>query len=175
MADLGSFGAALKALDPAAEKDTFTYFGEKFEIVSALPPMLMFQLAAAMTGKVDETEGMAALWEAFRISLDEPDLEPWDGPGEDQRPAPKQQFNRLYRIAVDKRDSTEGLMTVVMAIYQNDAGRPTVQPSDSSGGLSSISPSSSPSSTATDSAPALGLVDRSQSDDFIPVSRILAG
>ena len=157
MADLGSFGAALKALDPNAEKDTFTYFGEKFEIVSALPPMLMFQLAASMTGKVDETEGMAALWEAMRIAL-----------GDDE-------FNRLYKIAVDKRDSTEGLMEVVMAIYQNDSGRPTVQPSDSSDGLLSISPSTSPSSTVTDSVPALGLVDRSLTDDFIPVSRILAG
>lgn len=157
MADLGSFGAALKELDPNREKDSFTYFGEKFEIVSALPPMLIFQLAAAMTGKVDETEGMAALWEAFRIAL-----------GDDE-------FNRLYRIAVDKRDSTEGLMTVVMAIYQNDAGRPTVQPSDSSAGLSSTSPSSSPSSTVTGSVPALGLVDRSGTNDFVPVSRILAG
>ena len=157
MADLGSFGAALKALDPNAEKDTFTYFDEKFEIVSALPPMLMFQLAASMTGKVDETEGMAALWEAMRIAL-----------GDDE-------FNRLYKIAVDKRDSTEGLMEVVMAIYQNDSGRPTVQPSDSSDGLLSISPSTSPSSTVTDSVPALGLVDRSLTDDFIPVSRILAG
>ena len=157
MADLGAFGAAIKALDPAAEKDTFTYFGEKFEIVSDLPPMLMFQLAASMTGKVDETEGMGALWEAMRIAL-----------GDDE-------FNRLYKIAVDKRDSTEGLMTLVMAIYQNDAGRPTVQPSDSSDGLSTISPSSSPSSTVTDSVPALGLVDRDRVDDFIPVSRILAG
>jgi hypothetical protein len=150
MADLGAFGAAIKELDPNAEKDSFTYFGEKFEIVSALPPMLMFQLAASMTGKVDETEGMAALWEAMRIAL-----------GDDE-------FNRLYKIAVDKRDSTEGLMTVVMAIYQNDAGRPTVQPSDSSDGLSSVSPSSSLLSTVTDS-------DRSRMDDLVPVSRILAG
>jgi len=150
MADLGAFGAAIKELDPNAEKDSFTYFGEKFEIVSALPPMLMFQLAASMTGKVDETEGMAALWEAMRIAL-----------GDDE-------FNRLYKIAVDKRDSTEDLMTVVMAIYQNDAGRPTVQPSDSSDGLSSVSPSSSPLSTVTDS-------DRSRMDDLVPVSRILAG
>jgi hypothetical protein len=156
MADLGAFGAAIKELDPAAEKDTFSYFGEKFAIVSALPPMLMFQLAASMTGKVDETEGMGALWEAFRIAL-----------GDDE-------FNRFYKIAVDKKDSNEGLMTVAMAIYQNDAGRPTVQPSDSSAGLSSISPSSSPSSTVTDSVP-LGLVGSSEPNDFVPVSRILAG
>ena len=156
MADLGAFGAAIKELDPDAEKDTFTYFGEKFEIVAALPPILMFQLAASMTGKVDETEGMGALWEAFRLAL-----------GDDA-------FNRFYRIAVERRDSNEGLMTVAMAIYQNDAGRPTVQPSDSSDGQSSASPSSSPSSTATDLAP-LGLVGSSEPNDFIPVSRILAG
>lgn len=153
MGDLGSFGAALKELDPNAEKDTFTYFGEKFEIVSVLPPVLMFQLAAAMTGKVDETEGMGALWQAMRISL-----------GDDE-------FNRFYRLAVDRKDSNEGLMTVVMAIYQNDAGRPTVQPSDSSAGLSSVSPSSSPSSTVTDSP----FGPRDAVDDLVPVSRILAG
>jgi hypothetical protein len=157
MVDLGAFGAAIKELDPNQEKDTFTYFGEKFEIVSALPPILMFQLAASMTGKVDETEGMGALWEAFRLAL-----------GDDE-------FNRFYRVAVEKRDSNEGLMTVAMAIYQNDAGRPTVQPSDSSDGLSSVSPSSSASFTVTDSVPALGLVDRSRMDDLVPVSRILAG
>lgn len=153
MGDLGSFGAALKELDPNAEKDTFTYFGEKFEIVSVLPPVLMFQLAAAMTGKVDETEGMGALWQAYRIALGD------DG------------FNRFYKLAVDRKDSNEGLMTVAMAIYQNDAGRPTVQPSDSSAGLSSVSPSSSPSSTVTDSP----FGPRDAVDDLVPVSRILAG
>lgn len=129
MAKLGEFGAALKELDPDAEKDTFTYFGEEFEIAGVLPPMLMFQLAAAMTGKVDETEGMAALWEAFRVALG------------------NEEFNHLYRIAVEKRDSTESLMSVVMAIYQADAGRPTVEPSGSSHGQSTTSPSSSTSST----------------------------
>ena len=157
MADLGSFGAALKELDPDAEKDTFAYFGEKFEIVAVLPPLLMFQLAASMTGKVDENEGMAALWEAYRIALGD------DG------------FNRFYKLAIEHKDSNEGLMTVAMAIYQNDAGRPTVQPSDSSAGLPITSPSSSPSSTVTDSVQPLGLVGRDDPNDLVPVSRILAG
>lgn len=157
MAHLGDFGAAVKALDPNQEKDTFTYFGESFEIVDALPPMLVFQLAAAMTGKVDETEGMAALWELFRIALGD------DG------------FNRLYKLAVNKRDSTEDLMQVAMSIYQNDAGRPTVQPSVSSDGPSNTSPSTSPSSTTTASEPMLELVGRDGLDDLVPVSRILAG
>lgn len=157
MADLGSFGAAIKELDPNAEKDTFTYFGKKFEIVSALPPVLMYQLAAAMTGKADETEGMGALWQAYRIALGD------DG------------FNQFYKLAVDNKDSNESLMTVAMTIYQNDAGRPTVQPSDSSDGQYITSPSSSPSSTVTDSVQPLGPVGRDDPNDLVPVSRILAG
>lgn len=155
MADLGAFGAAIKELDPNAEKDTFTYFGEKFEIVAALPPLLMYQLAASITGKVEETDGMTALWQAYRITLGE------DG------------FNRFYKLAVDRMDSNESLMTVAMTIYENDAGRPTVQPSVSSDGLSSTSPSSSPSSTVSDSVPALGLVGRDNPDDLVSVSSLV--
>jgi hypothetical protein len=162
MAHLGEFGAAIKALDPNAPRDTFGYFGEKFEIVDVLPPMLMFQLAAAMTGKIDEQEGMASMWEAYRISL-----------GDDA-------FNRFYRLAVDRKDTVEDLMRLVMRVYEADAGRPTEQPSVSSDGPSSTSPSTSPSSTVTDSVPpaltrAPVLVGLDSTDDFVPVSKILAG
>lgn len=157
MANLGSFGAALKELDPNGQKDTFTYFGQEFTIIGVLPPMLMFQLAAAMTGKVDETEGMGAMWEAFRTALGD------------------SEFNRLYRIAVDNKDATEDLMRLVMAIYENDTGRPTEQPSDSSAGLSSTSTSSSPSVSTPPASGVEAFVQDRSIPHLVPVSQVLAG
>jgi hypothetical protein len=160
---LGDFGAAVKELDPNAEKDSFTFFGEKFEIVDDLPPMLIFQLAASMTGKVDETEGMAAMWEALRVSLGD------DG------------FSRLYKSAVAKRADIQSLMELVMSLFQASGGeRPTVQVPDSPAGQLPTSPSSSTSaSTPQDSGeipPAFLNEDRDPSvPHLVPVSRVLAG
>lgn len=153
MARLGDFGAAIKGLDPSAEKDTFGFFGEEFEVVAEIPPMLIFQLAAGMTGKVGETESMGAMWAAWTTSLDEPDLEPWDGDGKDERPAPKKQFAKFYKIAVDKKADLQSLMELVMALFEASGGeRPTAQVSVSPVGLSPTSPSSNTwSSTPPDS------------------------
>jgi hypothetical protein len=148
MAHLGDFGAAVKELDPNAERDTFNFFGEKFEIVDDLPPMLIFQLAASMTGKVAEEEGMGAMWSALNVSLDEPDLEPWDGEGKDPRPAPKKQFAKLYKLAVSQKADIPSMMELVMNLFQASGGeRPTAQVSDSQAGLSPTSPSSNTSSS----------------------------
>ena len=161
MTFLGDFGAAIKELDPNAEKDTFGFFGEKFEIVDELPPMLVFQLAAAMTGKVDETEGMAAMWEALRVSLGD------------------NEFSRFYKVAVSRKADIASLMELVMNLFQASGGqRPTVQVPDSPSGQSPISPSSS---TSASTPPAFGEVvevhdDRDPSvPHLVPVSRVLAG
>lgn len=148
MAHLGDFGAAIKELDPNAEKDTFSFFGEQFEVVAEMPPMLVFQLAAGMTGKVAETEAMGAMWETMNVCLDEPDLPPWTGDGADPRPAPKKQFAKFYRAAIDSRASLESLLEFVMTLFQNGSGeRPTVQVSDSQAGLLPTLPSSNASSS----------------------------
>jgi len=143
---LGDFDAAVKELDPGAEKDTFTFFGKKFEIIGQLPPMLVFQLGATMTGKVDETEGMAALWEAYQVTLG------------------AEAFGKFYRLAVEKKADEQSLMELVMSIFEASGGeRPTVQVPVSPVGQLPTSPSSSTSSTH----PALvGLT---------PVSQALAG
>jgi hypothetical protein len=128
MAHLGDFGAAIKELDPNAEKDTFSFFGEQFEVVAEMPPMLVFQLAAGMTGKVAETEAMGAMWETMNVCLGE------DG------------FKRFHRLAVDKGASLESLLEFVMTLFQNGSGeRPTVQASDSQAGLLPTLPSSNAS------------------------------
>lgn len=180
MAHLGDFGAAVAELDRNAERDTFTFFGEKFEIIDELPPMLIFQLAASMTGKVEETEGLAAMWESLRTSLDESPLVDWTGPGPDPRPAPLRQFNDFYKLAVEKKADLQSLMQLVMGLFQASGGeRPTVQVSDSPTGQLTISPSSN---TSPSVPPAFGgdvmpeplEWDRSV-PHLVPVSTVLAG
>lgn len=133
MGHLGSFGAAVKELDPGAEKDTFDFFGETFTVAGVIPPMLMLQLGAASTGKIDEQEGLAALWETMRCSLDADE-------GGDQ-------FDRLYKLAVAKRCDLEDLMRLAMMLFEAQAGRPTEEPQGSFPGPSRTSPSSSTSSS----------------------------
>lgn len=166
MAHLGDFGAALKELDPTAEKDTFSFFGEKFEVVEDLPPMLVFQLAAATTGKIEEQEGMAAMWEAYRISLG------------------AERFATFYKIAVAKRADIDSLMELVMSLFQASGGdRPTVQVPDSQPGAPTTSPSSSISaSTPPDSglettwSTVIDVEGRDLSvPHLVPVSQVLAG
>lgn len=167
---LGDFGAALRELDPAAEKDTFGFFGEQFKIVGVMPPMLALQMGAVMTGKLNEVEGAGAMWEALNIALDEPDLPEIEGP--DERPKPVKQFARFYRLAIDRRCDEMSLMTLAMSIFQNSTGeRPTVQVPDSPVGESPTSPSSS-----TSYSPPQDYGEHDPSvPHLVPVSRVLAG
>jgi hypothetical protein len=145
MARLGEFGAALKELDADAERDDFLYFGERFVIAASIPPILMFELAATMTGKYEEVRGLASMWQALHVSLGD------------------EQYEEFRGLSVQKRGDLRDLMELTFAIYQADGGRPTVQPSGSSDGLPTTSPSSSTSSTH----PALAHLK--------PVSEVLAG
>jgi hypothetical protein len=142
MARLGEFGAAQREL--SGEQDDFGFFGETFTVTGAIPPMLMLQLAAAATGKIDESEGMAAMWEALRCSLTKPKRIGTDGAEVDADPA---QFNKLYKLAVENACDIESLMRLVFALFEVQGGRPTQPVSGSSPGPSTTSQSSSVSST----------------------------
>jgi hypothetical protein len=152
MARLGEFGAAVKEFK--GEQDEFGFFDQNFTVTGSIPPMLMLQLAASATGKIDEAEGMAAMWEALRCSLTVPaykrpahdDEEP-DENGEVEVDADPTRFNDLYKLAVEKRCDIEALMRLVFALFEAQSGRPTQRPSDSSDGPSPTSQSSSNSST----------------------------
>lgn len=148
MSHLGSFGAAVREMGGSTEKDTFEFYGETFKVVGEIPPILMVQLGAAATGKIDEQEGLAALWEALRSSLDDE--------------ADATRFQAFYKLAVNKRCDLEELMKVVMALFEAQAGRPTGGPSGSSPGSSAISPSSSVSSSATPASPYPGMTSVAQ-------------
>jgi hypothetical protein len=152
MARLGEFGAAQKEL--SGEQDDFLFFGEPFIVAGAIPPMLMLQLAAAATGKIDESEGMAAIWEALRCSLTTPahkrpaqDGEEPDENGEVEVPADPTPFNNLYKLAVEKSCDMESMMRLIFALFEAQTGRPTQPVSDSSTGQSNTSPSSNDSAT----------------------------
>lgn len=145
MASLGEFGAAMHELDKSAERDTFSFFGEEFTVVNDIPPMLMLQLGAAATGKIDDAEGLAACWEALRTCLDEPDLE--EANKKDDQPEPVQQFNDFYKLAVSKRAELESIMKIIFKLFEAQSGRPTVLAPVSSAGPPTTSPSSNSSST----------------------------
>lgn len=156
MAHLGSFGAAVRELDPGADRDTFDLMGESFTVVGVIPPMLMLQLGAATTGKIDDQEGLGAMWEAMRCALTKPAV--------GEQPEDGTEFDRLYKVAVGKRCDLDGLMKLAMALFESQAGRPTGEPQGSLPGPSTTSPSSNTSSSVS---PAL--------EGMTPVASLLGG
>lgn len=138
--NLGEFGAALRELE-GDQRDTFTFFGEKFEMVADVPAIVEMKLAAGLNGALPEEDAIAAMWQALSIALDE-DREPAEG-----EPDPVRQFARFEALALEKRADLESLMKLVFKLCAAPTARPTVRPSGSGGGPSSTSPSSSPSSS----------------------------
>lgn len=154
---IGEFGAAQHEQRQAAgEKDDFVFYGETFTVEQPMPAVLALQLGAAITGKIDETEGFAAIWEALRISLTVPGYRwlvtpPEDGAVVDEDGLTvvdddESQFRRFYRLAVERGAGLDALMRLAMMLFEAQTGRPTRQASASSAGRPSISQSSRNSS-----------------------------
>lgn len=139
MAHLGSFGAALREIEPESERDTFEFFGKEFTVVGVMPAILRFQLAAAMVGGESGTSGMGAMWGALRAALTKPGA---DGERDDDS-----QFDRFYRLAVAHKANEDSLMDLAFKLFEVQAGRPTVEPRGSSAGQPPTSPSASTSSS----------------------------
>lgn len=155
MAKIGSFGAAVREYDPDGTRDTFDFFDREFTVHGVIPPMLMLQLGAAVTGKISEAEGDAAMWEALRCALTKP--------GDDSR-ADDSQFDHFYRLAVDRRCTTAELVKLVFALIGAQADLPTEQlPTSQDGQLPTSQSSNSPASDTPDSPV------------FRPVDEVLAG
>lgn len=155
MSSLGSFGAAVREFEPDSERDDFTFFGETFVVEGIIPPMLTLQLGAALSGKIDELEGNAALWEALRCALTKPE----STDGDEVTAADEEPFERFYRLAVQKRCEIGDLMKLVFTLVGAQAGRPTEQrPTSAPGPLPTSTSSNSPASDSLDS-PVLRSVD----------------
>ena len=139
MAHLGSFGAALREIDPGADADTFEFFGATFTVVGVMPEILRFQLSATLVGGESGTSGMSATWGALRSALTKP--------GADGKPDDSTEFDRFYRLAVAHKCDTDSLMDLAFKLFEVQAGRPTVEPPGSSPGQSATSPSAKSSSS----------------------------
>jgi hypothetical protein len=139
---IGDFGAAQHEL--TGEQDEFGFFGETFHVVGAIPAVLMLQLGAAATGKIDESEGFAAMYEALRCSLTKPASTADDG---SEIPADDSQFTKIYKLAVEKNCELESLMRLVFTLFEVQGGRPTQPVPASLPGRSPTSPSSNSSAT----------------------------
>lgn len=151
MASLGSFGAAIRELDPDVEHDTFDFYGETFSVVGDVPAIVELTLTAALAGKVNGMAGDAALFETLRHALTAPEREQ-DGK---TVPADSSEWQRFYRLAAAKRAESDVLTELAYNIVGWKVGRPTEQRSTSeSGSLPTTTNSSSPASGSPDSAPA---------------------
>lgn len=153
MAKLGTFGAAVRELDPSADLDTFDFFGQEFTVHGVIPSMLFLQLGAAMAGKVSMIEGNAALWEALRCTLTVPGDEATETPADDA------EFDRFYRLAVDRRCGMDELIKLVFALVGAQDDLPTEQLPTSPGGQLPTSEPSSSSASDTPGSPRLRPVD----------------
>lgn len=151
MAKLGSFGAAVREFDPDGERDTFDFFGETFTVYGVIPPMLMVHLGAAMVGKAGQMEGNAAIWQALRSALSEPER--------DGRPGDDSQFELFYRLAVAKKTDTDDLISLVFTLVGAESGKAREQPPTSQAGSPPASTSSSSSASDTPDSPRLRPVD----------------
>jgi hypothetical protein len=151
MASLGSFGAAVKELDPDADRDTFDFFGETFTVYGVLPPVLQVQLGAASSGNIEEAQGLAAIWETMRCCLTKPPrtVAEFDPDTRKPRVEPEDaaQFHRWFKLAVDNRCTLEELLKLALALFEAQSGLPTEGQSTSSGGAPTTSPNSNGSST----------------------------
>ncbi len=144
---LGSFGAAVRELDPDGERDTFDFFGSEFTVQGIIPPMLGLQLGAVMTGKIGEIEGNAAVWGALRCALTV------SGSDDDTVVPDHSEFDRFYKIAVRRRCTTEELLKLVFALLGVQIDFPTEQPPTSPDGLLPTSESSNSSASDTPGSP----------------------
>ena len=160
MAHLGTFAAAQREADNRAEKDTFDFCGQRFTVHGEIPPMLMLQLGAAASEKIEETDGMAALWEAMRCSLTVPERVE-DGKAV---PADASEFQRFYKLAVSNYADLPELIRLAMTLFGEQGGRPTEQQPASPGGPL---PTSTPSSTSPSASP--------DWPGMTPVAEVLAG
>lgn len=146
MASLGTFGAAMREREPNAEPDTFEFCGETFTVHGTIPSMLHLTIAAAWAGKVSAFEGDAAMFEALRHAL--------TVPAHDGAPADASEWDRLYRLAIDRDVEAEWLTALVFNLMAAEDGRPTERRSTSSTGSSPTSQSSSSSSSDSPDLPA---------------------
>lgn len=146
MASLGSFGAAIRELEPDGERDEFEFFGETFTVEGMIPGIVDLKISAGMSGELSRTESYAAVFEGLRHALTKP--------AEDGAEPDESQWERFYLLASQRRCELYELIKLCMHILGTQAGRPTGQRSTSAPGSLPTSTNSSSSATPSASPPA---------------------
>ena len=141
MAALGSFGAAMRELEPD-EKDTFDFFGETFTVEGVIPTLLLIKCSAGMAGAIGGIESDAAMWDVLRCALTTPAAGPDGKPG-------RAQWERFYTLATEKNAGGESLAALVLNLMAAQGGKDLEKSPTSAGGSSPGSTNSN--SSASDS------------------------
>jgi hypothetical protein len=147
MANLGSFGAAVRELNPDGERDTFDFFGERFTVHATIPPMLMLRLGAFMAGELGSIEDNAVVYKALRHALTVP-----ADPATKTR-ADSSQFDRFEKLALAKMCDSDELVKLVFALVGIQIAFPTEQQPTSPDGLQGTSEGSSSSASESPDSP----------------------
>jgi hypothetical protein len=133
---IGEFEAAVAAANPDRESDQFKLNGEVFTIADEVNIVALgrFARVAREGATTDEMEGLAALVDTVESLVIDEDK------------------TRFLDTASKHRVDAGLLLKIVQTVLEAQSGHPTVQPSDSSGGLSTTGPSSRvPSSSGASS------------------------
>jgi hypothetical protein len=153
MAKLGSFGAAVREIDPDDERDTFDFFGETFTVHGVIPPMLMLRLGAFMAGELGAIESNAVVYKALRHALTVP-----ANPATNTR-ADSSQFDRFEELALAKMCDFDELVKLSFALVGIQIAFPTEQLPTSQDGQPATSESSNSSASDTPDSHRLVSVD----------------
>lgn len=138
MAKLGSFGAAMRELDPESERDTFEFFGETFTVEGVVPSLLYMKVCAGLAGELGGIESDATLYEMLKHALTAPGDKP-----------DRTQWERFYALALERKDTADDLVSLALAIIGFEAGKDRGPSPTSADGSSSDSPSSSSSAAGS--------------------------
>jgi hypothetical protein len=157
MASLGSFGAAVREIEPDGERDTFELFGETFTVEAAVPSVVLMKFCAGLVGQLSGIETDATMYELLRHALTKP-------PAKEGAKPDASQWERFYELAASRKCKSDDLITLVLAIAGAQAGKEHGQSPTSEGGSQSVGTSSNGSA-----------LDSPDSGGLIPVDQLLGG
>lgn len=153
MAKLGSFGAAMRELDPEVEKDTFDFFGTEFTVVGVMPAMVVLRLGALLAGELNDIEANAVTYQALKYILTKP-----GDPSVGTRPD-SSQFDLFEDLATERMCDTNELIRLLYSVLGYQISFPTEQPPTSPDGQLPTGENSNSSASDTPASGRLRSVD----------------
>lgn len=147
MAKLGSFGAAIRELDPTEDRDTFDFFGETFTVHGTIPAILMMRLGAFMAGELGYIDSNAAVYKALHCALTVP-ADP-----DSKTRADSSQFDKFEGLALAKKCDYDELIKLVFALVGIQIDFPTEQQPTSADGPLPTGEKSNSSASDTPGSP----------------------